>query len=43
MAERKAAKKASTGFSAEEREAMRERARELKKDKAAADGESTWV
>jgi uncharacterized protein YdhG (YjbR/CyaY superfamily) len=40
MAERKAAKKTSAGFSPEEREAMRERARELKKDKAAADGES---
>jgi uncharacterized protein YdhG (YjbR/CyaY superfamily) len=39
MAERKTAtKKASKGFSAEERAAMRERARELKADKA--DGES---
>jgi hypothetical protein len=37
MAERKTTKKASQGFSAEERAAMRARAKELK---AAADGES---
>jgi uncharacterized protein YdhG (YjbR/CyaY superfamily) len=40
MAERKPAKKASKGFTAEERAAMRERARELKAEKDRADGES---
>jgi len=42
MAERKPAKKptATKGFSAEERAAMRERARELKAEAAAADGEN---
>jgi uncharacterized protein YdhG (YjbR/CyaY superfamily) len=40
MAERKPAKKASKGFTAEERAAMKERARELKAEQAKADGES---
>jgi uncharacterized protein YdhG (YjbR/CyaY superfamily) len=40
MAERKPAKKASKGFTAEERAAMRERARELKAEKDRVDGES---
>jgi uncharacterized protein YdhG (YjbR/CyaY superfamily) len=41
MAERKTGKKASTGFTAEERAAMRERAKELKGARSGkADGES---
>jgi uncharacterized protein YdhG (YjbR/CyaY superfamily) len=40
MAERKSARKSAQGFSAEERAAMKERARELKAEKNKADGES---
>jgi len=40
MAEKKAAKKKSTGFTAEERAAMRERARELKSEQNKAEWES---
>ena len=40
MAERKPAKKASKGFTAEERAAMRERAKELKAAAGKAEGES---
>ena len=43
MAERKAAKKASKGFTAEERAAMRERAQELKAEARAADGETALL
>jgi uncharacterized protein YdhG (YjbR/CyaY superfamily) len=39
MAEKKTAKKSSSGFTAEERAAMRERARELKAAKGKADSE----
>jgi uncharacterized protein YdhG (YjbR/CyaY superfamily) len=39
MAEEKTAKKASEGFTAEERAAMKERAKELKASKNRADGE----
>ena len=39
MAQRKPAKKASSGFTAEERAAMRERAKELKAAQGKADGE----
>jgi uncharacterized protein YdhG (YjbR/CyaY superfamily) len=39
MAERKTAKEASKGFTAEERAAMRERAKELKASKSRADAE----
>jgi uncharacterized protein YdhG (YjbR/CyaY superfamily) len=42
MAEKKSAKK-STGFTAEERAAMRERAKELKAEAAKADGESALI
>ena len=40
MAERKSARKSAQGFTAEERAAMKERARELKAEKNKADGES---
>ena len=43
MAERKAAGKASKGFTDEERSAMRERARELKAESERADGESALL
>jgi hypothetical protein len=39
MAQRRPAKKASSGFTAEERAAMRERAKELKAAKGKADGD----
>ena len=40
MAERKSARKSAQGFTAEERAAMKERARELKAEKNKADGEN---
>ena len=43
MAERKTAKKAGGGFTADERAAMRERAKELKAEASKADGESALL